>query len=100
MFCQITGYSERELLQKTAREITHPDDWEADAQRRQQMLDGNVSATQSEKRYVRKDGSIVWVEVTATVQRDAQARPLRMLAVVQDITARLEAEHSLALSRQ
>jgi len=100
MFCQITGYSISELLQKTNREITHPDDREADAHRNEQMLEGHAPVSRCEKRFVRKDGSFVWVEVTATVQQDAQGDPLRTLLVVQDITARLEAERSLALSRQ
>jgi PAS domain S-box-containing protein len=91
-FCELTGYSEDELRQMTFLEVTHPEDREDDSASHRRMVGGELPELCREKRYVRKDGGIVWVNVNASVIRDDAGRPLRTLAVVQDITARKEAE--------
>lgn len=91
-FCEIAGYSEEELLQLTYGELTHPEDRVRDAAAIRATLDGPANHWTTEKRFVRKDGEVIWVEVTGAVLRDPDGKPLRTIAVIQDITARRQAE--------
>ena len=90
--CRITGYSEGELLGLTFFEITHPEDREEDLEGFRRVVRGNEPEYSTEKRYIHKDGRVVWVSVRTTIARDEDGRPARTLAVVQDITARKRAE--------
>jgi len=90
--CEITGYSEDELLQLTYRELTHPDDRERDTATLRATIACGASHWTSEKRYVRKDGEVIWVEVTGAVVRNADGSPQHSVAVIQDITDRKRAE--------
>lgn len=94
-FCQISGYGAAELLGRPFPEITHPDDREADLTMFRRMVQGMFPATTVEKRYVRRDGPVVWVEVTATLVRDAAGNPARTVGVVHDITERKRAQEML-----
>ncbi|CAN5377757.1 hypothetical protein BH11CYA1_BH11CYA1_22590 [soil metagenome] len=94
-FCEITGYSEDELLGMEFPSLTHPDDREEDARRFARAMADPSSVYLIEKRYIRKDGSIIWVEVNAAILRDSLGRPVGSVAMVQDITARLTAESDL-----
>jgi PAS domain S-box-containing protein len=98
--CQITGYTVEELLRRTVWDITHPDDRERDRVLFGQLLRGEVAEAPVEKRYLRKDGTTVWVHAVATVLRDEQGRPLRALAVIQDISERKTAEETLRASEE
>ena len=73
--CQITGYTEEQLLGMTADDMTHPDDVAGTAEARRLLLDG-AGIHRNEKRYMHADGHIVWVSVNATLVRDADGRPL------------------------
>jgi PAS domain S-box-containing protein len=99
-FCEITGYSAVELLGMTFSEITYPEDREADLARFGRMARGETPEYSVEKRYVRKDGEIVWVSVNATVSRDESGRPLRTVSTIQDITERKRAEAALKESER
>jgi PAS domain S-box-containing protein len=90
--CEMLGYSASELLTMTFLDITHPDDRATNATTLQPFLRGETHKYTIEKRYVRKDGSIMWGLVTATMIRDADDRPLRTIAMIQDITERRQAE--------
>ncbi len=94
-FCEIAGYDHDELMQKTVDDITHPLDRSADGAARGAMIAGEVEHSRVEKRYVRKDGRIVWVNATRSAVRDASGRPEFFVAVVEEITARKEAEARL-----
>jgi PAS domain S-box-containing protein len=94
-FCEITGYSEEELLRRTFLDITYPEDRGLSAGNFQHALDHGDDGWQSEKRYVRKDGTIRWVLVTGSVIRDAAGRPVRSIAVIHDITERKQVELAL-----
>jgi PAS domain S-box-containing protein len=93
--CEILGYPEQELLQLTGRHISHPDDLDVINEQRPALYSGEINAVRLEKRYVRKDGSIVWVKFTMTVERDAEGHPLYEIAVYDDITAQRDAEDRL-----
>jgi PAS domain S-box-containing protein len=98
--CSLLGYSEEELLGIPFAEITHPDDRESDVAFFRRMIDGAIPEYTVEKRLVRKDGTFLWTQVTATVMRDALGRPERTLAVGVDITERKRAEERLLASLQ
>ncbi len=91
-YCEITGYSADELRNMTFAQVTHPEDQEADFALFQRVVRGEQPEYFAEKRYVRKDGRLIWVQVNAVVIRDAQGKPLRTVAVVYDITERKRAE--------
>lgn len=93
--CEITGYSEPELLASCVADITHPDDRERDAELLKRTLAGDTDHWTIEKRYLRKNGDIVWVNVVGTVVRDPQGKALRSFATIQDITERKRAEDAL-----
>ncbi|HEV2743173.1 MAG TPA: PAS domain S-box protein, partial [Rubrobacter sp.] len=93
--CEITGYSAEEMLRLTSRGITHPEDREADAGGLRSMISGESSEYSAEQRYVRKDGTTIWVEVNTTLLRDEAGRPSRTVATIQDITHRKGTEEEL-----
>jgi PAS domain S-box-containing protein len=97
-FCQMLGYSEQELLRLTLHEVTHPDDREFSAARLSASFADRSEEYSIEKRYVRKDGAIIWVLVNWTVVPDTDGRPLRTVASVQDITERKQIEEALLTS--
>jgi PAS domain S-box-containing protein len=90
--CEILGYEERELLGLTGRQISHPDDLDVINEQRPRLYAGEIDAVRVEKRYLRKDGSVVWVHFSMTVERDAEGRPLYEIGVYEDITAQLDAQ--------
>ena len=94
--CAITGYSADELLQMRIPEITHPEDRQKDWEAFQRVVRGEAPDYHLEKRYLRKDGAVVWVNVNVTVIRDAAGQPTRSIATVEDITERKHAELRVA----
>ena len=93
--CQIAGYSEDELLGMTWKDITHPDDLDADLEHARRLLAGEIHAYQMEKRYIHKDGHIVWIVLSRSLVRDAGGEPLHFVAQIEDITPRKQAEQKL-----
>ena len=93
--CQIVGYSEDELLGMTWKEITHPDDLDADLEHARRLLAGEIRSYQMEKRYIHKDGHIVWIVLSRSLVRDAGGEPLHFVAQIEDITPRKQAEEKL-----
>jgi PAS domain S-box-containing protein len=94
-FCEITGYAERELLGKQARDITHPEDLEQSARLFDQVATRQLPSAVYEKRYLRPDGSLVWVRVSAAaVLGPGGKAPNQVITLVEDITQakRLEVE--------
>jgi two-component system cell cycle sensor histidine kinase/response regulator CckA len=89
------GYSREELLARTFQDITYPPDLDPDLDLVKRMLDGELTTYTMEKRYVRKDESLVWVELTVALVRDAAENPKYFISVVQDIDARKQAERKL-----
>jgi PAS domain S-box-containing protein len=95
-FCEMTGYSATELRARTIRDITHPKDWPEDAALFRRLEAGEIPAIDREKRYVRRDGGAIWVRVATVMLRDAEGRPWRLAAVIEDITAQKRAALALA----
>ena len=91
-YCQMLGYSEQELLHLTLYDVTHPDDREASVVKVNSSFTGEPEEYSIEKRYVRKDGEIIWALVNWTIVRDVEGHPLHSVANIQDITARKQAE--------
>ena len=94
-FVEITGYSFDELLQKSYEDLTHPDDIQAVRTRYDQLVYKSLPEFSLEKRYIRKNGEIVWVQLTASAVRDGMRLPVYTVAVVEDITERKQAEQAL-----
>jgi len=93
-FCEIAGWSREELLTKTMLDITHPDDSGRNAGLFDRAVRDGTPYTH-EKRYVRKDGSEVWVNNSVSVIRRPDGEPFGVLAISLDVTARRNAEESL-----
>src|SRR5882672_9892793 len=93
--CEILGYPEHELIGMTGREISHPDDLEVINQQRAKLERGEVDHVRVEKRYLRKDGSTVWVAFSMVVERDADGKPTYEIAIFDDITERKAAEEAV-----
>ncbi len=98
--CDITGYTAEEMLALRVPDITHPEDRERDWEAYQRVVRGEAPNYRLEKRYIRKDGTVVWVSVNMTVIRDAAGQPLRTMATLEDITARKQAEEGLCQNEE
>jgi PAS domain S-box-containing protein len=98
--CAITGYSREELQQKTFADITHPDDVEADWRQARQVLASEISTYSTEKRYIRKDGSLVWVCLTVTLMRESSGAPSNFISLIEEIQKRKQAEEALRESEE
>ncbi|HEU0189020.1 MAG TPA: PAS domain S-box protein, partial [Gallionella sp.] len=93
--CDIVGYTREELLALTFQDITHPDDLDTDLGYVRQMLNKEITTYSLEKRYLRKSGEIVWINLSvALVWRD-DGSPDYFISVVDDINKRKQAENSL-----
>ncbi len=87
-FCEIVGYSAEELLTTSYIDLTHPQDREKDLKALAQVIHGKTDAWSIEKRCVRKDGRVIWVAVHGSALRDQAGRTARIMAMIEDITAR------------
>ena len=91
--CEILGYTPEEFLAVGLPQLTHPDDVAADSKMMSRLLSGEARVDRREKRYLRKDGSVVWVNLTLSVEREtARAADRSFIAVIQDITEHKKAE--------
>jgi len=95
--CEIVGYTREELLQSSFQDITHPEDLDADLDFVRQLLDGQLETYTMEKRYIRKHGALVWVNLTVSLQHKASGEPGYFISVVDDITERKRASTFLKL---
>jgi PAS domain S-box-containing protein len=93
--CEITGYPEEELLSRSMQEITDPEDLPADLAMQDKVLNGQIQTYTLEKRYIRKEGEPIWVNLTVSLVRDKTGDPKYLIKIIEDITARKEAEAAL-----
>ena len=96
-FCSTLGYSREELLGQSFSAVTHPDDLDAD-DRLSQSLKGDLPCDQVEKRYLTRDGAVMWGNQTASVVRGEEGAPLYGIVMVEDITERRRAEEAVRRS--
>ncbi len=93
--CSILGYSREELLEKTFPSITHPEDIESVNEMTEQLIDGSISSFTLEKRYIHKDSSLVWINLTKSIVRTSSGAPNYFISIIEDITERKRLEHQL-----
>ncbi|HTU17643.1 MAG TPA: ATP-binding protein [Gemmataceae bacterium] len=98
--CAILGYTRAELLRKTFLDITYRDDLAASNESFTALLRGDRVNYVLEKRYVRKDGSPVWAEFFAALQRDAAGTPAYVIAVIRDLSERKRLESELRQAKE
>lgn len=98
--CEFLGYDEAELFKLTFQDVTHPDDLNADLKFLEQASAGIIENYSLEKRYIRRDGSIVWGDLSVSLRRDRSGAPQYFISVVADIQGRKEAEASLQALRR
>src|SRR5690606_20441304 len=97
--CDIIGYTHQELWNLSFQDITHPEDLDADLALVAQLLAGEIDHCTLEKRYIRRDGQTVWINLCVSLIRDIDGRPQQFIAIVEDINSRKQAELSLAQLR-
>jgi len=90
--CSMLGYSREELLHMTWAEVTHPDDLAADAEQFERILAGETDQYRMEKRFIRKDGTAIWIDLAAGCVRKSDGSVDYFVALLEDISDRKEAE--------
>lgn len=85
-FCSIVGYTQRELCNMTFSEITYPEDLEKDLDLCNKVIDGKLQTFTIEKRYIKRDSSIIWVNLTVSASLDQDLNPQYLIGVIIDIT--------------
>ncbi|HET7365955.1 MAG TPA: PAS domain S-box protein [Burkholderiales bacterium] len=98
--CEMFGYSAAELVGMLVKDLSHPGDRDAVDERRRKLIAGELDTLRLEKRYLRKDGMTVWMNVAIALERDAAGQPLYAISVLDDITARKHAEEALRESEE
>jgi diguanylate cyclase (GGDEF)-like protein/PAS domain S-box-containing protein len=94
-FCEMLGYSAEELMQGSIHDITHPDDLHMDLDHVDRISAGIIRESSWEKRYRKKDGTVVWARAFVTPLDPSEAKPTLRLGVIEDITDRKRAEEAL-----
>jgi len=94
-FADIIGYNQSELKTLTFQKITHPDDLADDLEQVKILLSGAISTYSMEKRYIRKDGTTVWIKLTVSLVRNAFDHPQYLISVIEDISERRLTQQAL-----
>ncbi len=98
--CEVVGYSEAELLDRTFQDITHPGDLHGDLEHMRRLLAGEIRTYEMDKRYVHARGHLVSVLINVSLIRNGQGQPLYFIAQIQDITERKRAEMEIRLNEK
>jgi PAS domain S-box-containing protein len=93
--CEMFGYSAEELLKRNARALTHREDLPTTSTLVAEVLAGKRTTFETDKRYIRKDGSVLWAHTISTIIRDPAGGPRTFIAVIEDVTARKLAEQAI-----
>ncbi len=92
--CEIVGYTREELLARTFQQITHPDDLSADLAQTRRLFAGELPDFTLEKRYLRKDGNVIWVALTVSLPREPGGAAPFPVSAMQDISDRKRSERA------
>ncbi|HZV92597.1 MAG TPA: PAS domain S-box protein [Caldimonas sp.] len=93
-FCELTGYSEAELVALSPADLTDPDDLAHDQALTAELVSEKIPMYRRHRRYITKKGDVVWVRATVTLLRDSAQQPWRIVGVVEDITEHLRLEEA------
>ncbi len=99
-FCDMLGYKQKELEQKKWQEITPQEDIEIISEQLKTLLQGKTKSSRFEKRYIRKNGSICWADVSVVLRYDEQNNPLYYVTTIIDITDQKRAQEDLIVIKQ
>ena len=99
-FCRLTGFSESDLLQSNVPAITHPDDLPVCLELMHGLLSGSIPRGITTKRFLRRDGTPVWVRTHVALERDPAGNPLHYIALVEDLTDQKRAEKNARTSEE
>jgi PAS domain S-box-containing protein len=94
-FCDMLGYSSEELRQTRWQELTHPDDIAPTQAEMDALLRGEKNGARFVKRFLHKNGSVVWADIRSTLRRDLQGHPMYLMTNIHDITERMRAEAAI-----
>ena len=86
--CRILGYEREELIGRSVKELSHPEDRDLTDAERERVREGQIATAHFEKRYLRKNGAVVWVDLAIALAHDAAGEPEYEIAVFDDITSR------------
>ena len=98
-FCRILGYTKDEILQSGIKDVTHKEDYSREINLYRQLIAGEIPFYRMEKRYVCKDGAIIWTELLRSIVRDSEGVPLYTIGAERDITQQKKAEAALQKSK-
>ena len=93
--CEMLGYSREQLLRTTFQQITHPDDLESDLQHLEELLAGEITTYQMEKRYLDSQGRILWALLSVSLVRDSDQQPVHFVSQIQDFSERIANEMAI-----
>src|SRR5215211_6489824 len=99
-FCRMLGYTKDEVLERGIKDLTHPEDYLREIKMLRQLIAGEIALYRMEKRYVRKDGAIIWTELLRSIVRDSEGVPLYIIGAMRDITQQKKAEAALQKSKE
>lgn len=97
--CRMLGYGEEELITQSFQAITHPEDLGADLRLLERTLAGELQGYQIEKRYLRRDGTVLPAHLSTGLVRDAEGRPAHFISSITDLSEQKSAERYLRLQR-
>ncbi len=99
-FCEILGYSPSELVGKALSEVTYPEDLADDLAKFDALTRGESSRYAMEKRFIRKDGSLVWAHVTVSLQAEVAGKPGYCIKIIQDVSDRKRLDEELQQAKE
>jgi PAS domain S-box-containing protein len=98
--CDLVGYTQQELQWQTSQDMTHPDDRDIELEYLRRMLSQEMQTYTMEKRYICKNGSVVWINLTASLVCETNSKPKYFIFLVSDISERKQAEIKLQQERE
>jgi len=97
-FLSLTGYSQKDLESLSILDIVHPEDIESNRSNMQRLINGDIEQHQTEKRYIRKNGEIIWVNLTVSLIHNEQGLPIHFISIIEDITERKQIQEEMEAS--